>query len=85
MRTALTTLTFMLAGSGSALGATGDFFFFSKLGLLIALGVLVGGLLTFGVGVIASFLWDKIRQSQLQPVRVQQQQPPERRRRVRRE
>lgn len=58
-------LSFLLiSAAGSAFGATADFAFFNKLGLLIALNVALGGMLAFCAFVLASHLWQKVRGTQ---------------------
>lgn len=70
MTKTLTALALLLVSAGTAFGATAEFVFFNKLGLLIVLNVILGGLLTLAVAVIASELWGKVKQNRLRLVRV---------------
>ena len=75
MTKAIGVLTLLLASAGSAFGASADFVFFNKLAILIGLNIVLGGLLTLCAAVIASYLWDKVREGKLRPVRVRIERP----------
>jgi hypothetical protein len=72
---AIAALTLLLVSAGSAFGATADFIFLNKLALLIGLNIVLGGLLTLCAAVIASHLWDKVRQGKRELVRVRAGRP----------
>jgi|GEM_PF-6771411 len=61
-------LTFLFASATSAFAAGNDAIFFGKLGLLIALNVVLGGVLTLFAVALASTLLDKVRRSLPRPV-----------------
>lgn len=70
MRKPLIALTFLFVSASPAFAASGEAVFFGKLGLLIALNVVLGGVLTLFAVALASTFFDKVRRKLPRSVQV---------------